>query len=157
MPSMPPCPPTTSRLNCSSFLQRLMLLWCYSYGLQCLLPLADVYLRGYFSTLYDNSVIFGGLYACFKWIDSALVCNSINNDTPPSCILYPSGTSFLESFLLSLLYSLSSSSSSRHNYFFIPFQIGTWIPFISTLLLSCWCVLLIVGVILVGVMDALSN
>ena len=68
-----------------------------------------------------------------QWIDSALVCNSINNDTPPSCILYPSGTSFLESFLLSLLYSLSSSSSSsRHNYFFIPFQIGTWIPFIST-------------------------
>ena len=65
MPSMPPCPPTTSRLNCSSFLQRLMLLWCYSYGLQCLLRLADVYLRGYFSTLYDNSVIFGGLYACF--------------------------------------------------------------------------------------------
>ena len=42
-----------------------MFLWCYSYGLQCLLPLADVYLRGYFSTLYDNSVIFGGLYACF--------------------------------------------------------------------------------------------
>ena len=36
------------------------------YGLQCLLPLAAVvYLRGYFSTLYDNSVIFGGLYACF--------------------------------------------------------------------------------------------
>ena len=34
--------------------------------------------------------------------------------------------------LFFFLYSLSSSSSSRHNYFFILFQIGTWIPFIST-------------------------